>query len=98
LPGHVPWFKPDFPALLEAGFKKGKLRAHSDMMWNDAVNDWALEFLDYADIMVESKHKNLASIDLYKYHIGDKQWLKNGLQKDLMKEQLSTEQSLLQPE
>jgi hypothetical protein len=36
-------------------------------MWNDAVNDWALSFLPYADIMVESKAKNLASIGLYKY-------------------------------
>jgi UV DNA damage repair endonuclease len=59
--------KPSFAELLEAGYKKGKLRAHSDYMWNNAVNDWALEFLPYADIMVESKAKNLASIDLYKY-------------------------------
>jgi UV DNA damage endonuclease len=59
--------RPDMGALLEQGYKKAKLRAHSDYMWNDAVNDWALEFLDYADIMVESKCKNLASIDLYKY-------------------------------
>ena len=59
--------RPDMSALLEQGYKKAKLRAHSDYMWNDAVNDWALEFLDYADIMVESKCKNLASIDLYKY-------------------------------
>ena len=41
------------------------------MMWNDAVNDWALTFLDYADIMVESKHKNLASIKLHKYYEGN---------------------------
>jgi UV DNA damage repair endonuclease len=59
---------PDMPALLEAGYKKAKLRAHSDYYPNDAVNDWALEFLDYADIMCESKCKNLASIELYKYY------------------------------
>jgi UV DNA damage repair endonuclease len=59
--------RPDFPQLLEQGYKKAKLRAHSDYMWNDAVNDWALSFLPYADIMVESKAKNLASIGLYKY-------------------------------
>jgi|TARA_B100001741_G_C16217893_1_gene443394 hypothetical protein len=47
--------------LLEQGFKKAKLRAHSDFMWNRAVNDWALSFRDTADIMVESKAKNLAS-------------------------------------
>jgi UV DNA damage repair endonuclease len=57
--------KPDMPTLLEAGYKKQKLRAHSDFMWNTAVNEWALSFRDYADIMVESKAKNLASIALY---------------------------------
>ena len=36
-------------------------------MWNDACNDWALSFNDYADIMVEAKCKNLASIELYEY-------------------------------
>ena len=30
-------------------------------MWNNAVNDWASTFWDHADIMVESKAKNLAS-------------------------------------
>jgi UV DNA damage endonuclease len=61
--------RPDFPQLLEQGFKKAKLRAHSDYMWNSAVNDWALSFLPYSDIMVESKCKNLASIALYKYYM-----------------------------
>ena len=55
---------PDMEKLLEQGYKKQKLRAHSDYMWNNAVNDWALSFRDYADIMVESKAKNLASIKL----------------------------------
>jgi hypothetical protein len=36
-------------------------------MWNDAVNDWALSFREHADIMVESKCKNLATLDLYNY-------------------------------
>jgi hypothetical protein len=36
-------------------------------MWNDACNDWALSFNEYSDIMVESKFKNLASIELYNY-------------------------------
>ena len=58
---------PDMAQLLETGYKKAKLRAHSDYYPNQLVNDWALEFLDYADIMCESKCKNLASIDLYKY-------------------------------
>ena len=56
---------PDMDNLLEQGYKKQKLRAHSDYMWNDAVNDWALSFNDIADIMVESKAKNLASTKLY---------------------------------
>ena len=60
---------PDMPALLEAGYKKAKLRAHSDYYPNKTVNDWALSFLDYADIMCESKCKNLASIALYKYYM-----------------------------
>tara|TARA_B100000497_G_C7597634_1_gene359263 strand:- start:713 stop:943 length:231 start_codon:yes stop_codon:yes gene_type:complete len=60
--------KPDMDTLLEAGYKKAKLRAHSDFMWNNAVNDWALQFLPHADIMVESKAKNLASSALYRYH------------------------------
>jgi UV DNA damage endonuclease len=59
--------KPDMTTLLETGYKKQKLRAHSDFMWNNAVNDWALSFWDYADIMVESKAKNLASANLHKY-------------------------------
>jgi len=64
--------KPTMDMLLLEGYKKAKLRAHSDFMWNHAVNDWALEFLDYADIMVESKAKNLASINLHKYWVGEK--------------------------
>ena len=60
--------RPNMATLLEQGYKKAKLRAHSDYMWNRAVNDWALEFNDYADIMVESKAKNLASIALHKYN------------------------------
>jgi UV DNA damage repair endonuclease len=49
------------------GKKKQDLRAHSDYMWNQAANDWALEHISYADIMVEAKAKNLASFKLYEY-------------------------------
>ena len=59
---HDPNTLPDYQALLEAGYKKAKLRAHSDFMWNNAVNEWAGSFRDTADIMVEAKMKNLASI------------------------------------
>jgi UV DNA damage repair endonuclease len=61
---HDPNVLPNMNKLLEQGYKKAKLRAHSDFMWNRAVNDWALSFREYADIMVESKAKNLASIAL----------------------------------
>lgn len=57
---------PDYRILIEQGFKKAKLRAHSDYMWNTACNEWALEFWDYADIMTEAKCKNLAAAQLYK--------------------------------
>ena len=59
--------KPDMQVLLEQGYKKQKLRAHSDYMWNNAVNQWALQFWEHADIMVESKAKNLASEKLYEW-------------------------------
>jgi UV DNA damage repair endonuclease len=61
-PGHI---RPDLPSLLEAGYKKQKLRAHSNFYWNTAVNEWALSFRDSHDIMCESKAKNLASFALY---------------------------------
>ena len=65
LVGHDADTLPDHAALLAAGFKKQKLRAHSDFCWNRAVNEWALTHNDWADIMVEAKAKNLASEQLY---------------------------------
>jgi len=59
--------RPDLNTLLDQGYKKAKLRAHSDYYWNHAVNDWALTFRDQFDIMCESKAKNLASHALYAY-------------------------------
>jgi UV DNA damage repair endonuclease len=59
--------RPDLDTLLAQGYKKAKLRAHSDYYWNNAVNDWALTFRDQFDIMCESKSKNLASHALYAY-------------------------------
>ena len=66
LTGYSPTQLPDLQTLLESGYKKGKLRAHSDFYWNTAVNEWALSFLDQFDIMAESKGKNLASFALHK--------------------------------
>ena len=61
-PGHI---RPHLPTLLEQGYKKQKLRAHSEFYWNTAVNEWALSFRDDFDIMCESKAKNLSSFALY---------------------------------
>jgi UV DNA damage endonuclease len=55
---------PDYKVLLEDGYKKQKLRAHSDFYWNTATNEWALSFLNTHDIMCESKGKNIASFAL----------------------------------
>lgn len=65
LVGHNTVTAPDYKLLLESGHKKSKLRAHSDFMWNTAVNEWALSFWDQFDIMVEAKAKNLASARLF---------------------------------
>ncbi len=64
---HCAATRPELEPLLESGYKKAKLRAHSDFMWNRAVNDWALSHSTWADTMVESKAKNLASRALYEY-------------------------------
>ncbi len=56
--------RPCLTTLLESGHKKAKLRAHSDFYWNEAVNSWALSHNEWADIMCESKGKNLASFAL----------------------------------
>ena len=66
LVGHSGSQRPTLSTLMESGYKKGKLRAHSDFYWNTAVNEWALSFLDQFDIMAESKAKNLASFALHK--------------------------------
>ena len=60
-----PTTMPDHQLLLEDGYKKQKLRAHSDFYWNTKVSEWALSFLNTHDIMCESKGKNLASFALY---------------------------------
>jgi len=57
---------PDMAILLESGYKKQKMRAHSDFYWNKETNAWAIKFLKQFDIMCESKGKNLARMELYK--------------------------------
>jgi UV DNA damage endonuclease len=63
--GHSQHQRPNLWPLLDSGHKKAKLRAHSNFYWNTAVNEWALSFRPVADIMCESKAKNLASFALY---------------------------------
>lgn len=57
---HDPHVRPDLKALLAEGFTRAKLRAHSNYYWSHAVNQWAASFIPYADLMLESKEKNLA--------------------------------------
>ena len=52
--------------LLERGCKKQKPRAHSDLLPNTKVNDWALSFSENFDIQVEAKGKNMATEQLYR--------------------------------
>jgi len=58
---HPTGVRPDLTQLLNLGYKKSNLRAHSNFMWNTAVNEWALTFAPTFDIQVEAKGKNLAS-------------------------------------
>ena len=65
LVGHATNSLPVMESLLLAGYKKQKLRAHSNFYWNTPANEYALSFLDTHDIMCESKGKNLASFALH---------------------------------
>jgi UV DNA damage repair endonuclease len=65
LAGHCSVTEPDYATLLATGYKKAKLRAHSDFYWNHEVNAWAMQFNDNFDIMCEAKGKNLATRKLY---------------------------------
>jgi UV DNA damage repair endonuclease len=69
LVGHSRHQRPDLQPLLESGKNKQKLRAHSDYYWNDAVNEWATTHYEWADLMCESKAKNLASFALHHSYV-----------------------------
>lgn len=71
LENHCENTKPDLQALVESGIPKTKLRAHSDYCWNNAVNEWARGHLEWMDIEVEAKQKNLASKQLYEHVFGN---------------------------
>ena len=61
--------RPQLDTLLETGYKKQKIRAHSEYFWNKAVNEWAATHNEWADVMCESKAKNLASFKFYDTYI-----------------------------
>jgi UV DNA damage repair endonuclease len=69
LSGHCNQTRPVLTTLLKSGHNKQKIRAHSDYYWNDAVNQWAMTHNEWADMMCESKAKNLASFTLYDTYI-----------------------------
>jgi UV DNA damage endonuclease len=52
---------PDFKVLVASGIKPKDLRAHSDLMWNKAVNDLVLRHLSWSDFEIEAKLKNIAT-------------------------------------
>jgi UV DNA damage repair endonuclease len=52
---------PNYVELMSSGFTRTKLRAHSDCYWNVPLNQYAATFMPHADIMLESKMKNLAA-------------------------------------
>lgn len=59
--------RPSLQDCIRNGFTKAKLRAHSDMYWNESCNAWAASHLEWADIMCEAKEKNLASLKFAKF-------------------------------
>ena len=59
--------RPDFAALAGVGIRPKDLRAHSDLMWNEAVNDLVAGHLAWSDFEVEAKLKNIASESLARY-------------------------------
>ncbi|POR40757.1 UV damage endonuclease UvsE [Methylobacterium sp. V23] len=61
LEGHAADALPDFAALTEAGHNWRDLAAHSDMMWNRAVNALVARHMTWADFEIEAKSKNIAS-------------------------------------
>ncbi|MBA1158589.1 UV damage endonuclease UvsE [Microvirga sp. Marseille-Q2068] len=58
---------PDFQTLAAAGIKPKDLRAHSDLMWNRAVNDLVMRHLAWSDFEIEAKLKNIASEGLARH-------------------------------
>ncbi|GEP02632.1 UV damage endonuclease UvsE [Methylobacterium oxalidis] len=64
LPDHDPDRLPDFAALRAAGHSWRDLAAHSDLMWNRALNALVARHLAWTDFEIEAKSKNLASVGI----------------------------------
>ncbi|PXW65730.1 UV damage endonuclease UvsE [Methylobacterium sp. B4] len=64
LPDHDPSTLPDFAALSGEGHSWRDLAAHSDLMWNEAVNALVARHLAWSDFEIEAKGKNQASVPL----------------------------------
>ncbi|HDS1738095.1 UV DNA damage repair endonuclease UvsE [Pseudomonas sp. BP8] len=60
--------KLEIPALM-AQVNKRDLYQHSERMWNDWTNRYALGFMDRFDIMFEAKDKNLATLEFYERYV-----------------------------
>ena len=58
------WTMAPRDTIIEGGVARGKLRAHSAFFWHEGCNEWALSHGEWADIMCESKGKNIAAADL----------------------------------
>ncbi|ABY29935.1 UV damage repair endonuclease [Methylorubrum extorquens] len=64
LPEHDTGTLPDYAALSEQGHSWRDLAAHSDLMWNEAVNALVARHLAWTDFEIEAKGKNQASVPL----------------------------------
>jgi UV DNA damage repair endonuclease len=64
LPDHDPNVLPDMALLETQGFKKSKLRAHSETCWNKGLNLYFGEFWNRFDLMAECKQKNHTAREL----------------------------------
>lgn len=64
LDGHDAGARPDFAGLTAAGHSWRDLAAHSDLMWNTALNELVARHLAWSDFEIEAKAKNRASTAL----------------------------------
>ena len=61
LPDHDIQARPDYRTLVASGLRPRDLRAHSDPMWNEAVNDLVARPMQGSDFEVDATLKTIAS-------------------------------------